>query len=106
MPVSCAHETFNGLDRRQWVFNQQRFRLVPNLNPPVGEVGDNRRQQRVPGLRIGNHAWCITIHERDQAIGRSKVNAHYPFHDASLSLSTSRSRVRRYAISDKQVFSC
>src|SRR4029079_15825124 len=85
-----SHETFHGLDRGQRLIHEQRFSVLPYLNLTVRKKCHHRREQRITSLCVRDHSRCLAINKSDQTVGRSQINTNYAFHNASLSLSTSR----------------
>src|SRR5581483_577772 len=90
-----SHEAFHRLDRRQRLVSQDCFRALPHFNLTIRKKCYYRREQRVTSLCVGNHSRGVTVDKSDQTVGCSQVNTDYAFHNASLSFSTSRDKVRR-----------
>ncbi len=93
-----------------------RDRLVANIDLAIGRDRDDRRQNRRARFRVREHARSLAIHDGDETVGGAEVysvncenapslNRRYAARKVSNPRSISRSRVRKYAILERILFS-
>jgi hypothetical protein len=72
---AAAHEALHRDDRVARVARLVCLRRVPDLGPAVGQIADDRRQQRPP-LVVAQHLGQPVANGRHQRIGGAQIDAH------------------------------